>query len=94
MNAPSSRPHRNLRPDPPTTARHGAASDTKSTRRPGGNIPPAGRISKLLPEIISGLPPLTKGYFRVGSNRPVMSFGVFGTSTLSVLSAVPPQTAP
>lgn len=49
------------------------------------------RISKLLSEILPVLPPMSKGYFRVSSNRPVFSFGVFGTNTLSVLSAVPPQ---
>jgi hypothetical protein len=37
------------------------------------------------------LPSISSGYFRVTSNRPVFSFGLFGTNTLSVLAAVPPQ---
>jgi hypothetical protein len=49
------------------------------------------RASKLLTEIVPRLPPLTKGYFRVSADQPVPSFAVFGTTTLSVLAAVPPQ---
>jgi len=52
------------------------------------------RISQLLPEIIPGLPNLDSGYFRVNSDQPVFSFAVFGTCTLSVLSAVPAQPVP
>jgi hypothetical protein len=55
------------------------------------SLPANARISKLLTEIIPKLPPLTKGYFQVSADQPVASFAVFGTTTLSVLSAVPPQ---
>jgi len=33
------------------------------------------------------------GYIRVSSNVPLISFAVFGTHTLSALSAIPPQPA-
>jgi len=67
--------------------------DTEGVRIGAGNtrIPANGRISRLLPELIPGLPSMKKGYFKILSSRPLLSFGVFGTHSLSVLSAVPPQ---
>jgi hypothetical protein len=50
-----------------------------------------GRQSKVLDQIISNLPPLRKGYFKLTSNQPVISFAVFATRSLSVLSAIPAQ---
>ncbi len=49
------------------------------------------RFSKLLTQIASGVPDMGRGYFRVKSDQPVFSFAVFGTTTFSVLSAVPAQ---
>ncbi len=54
-------------------------------------IPANGRISRLLSEWIPGLPNMSQGYFKVWSSRPLLGFGVFGTRSLSVLAAVPPQ---
>jgi hypothetical protein len=54
-------------------------------------LAPNGRFSKLLTELVPGLPTLSKGYFTVQSTQPVLGFAVFGTNNLSVLSAVPPQ---
>lgn len=51
-------------------------------------VPANGRVSRLLSQIVPALPPMSKGNFRVSSDKPVLSFGVFGTHTLSVLSAV------
>jgi photosystem II stability/assembly factor-like uncharacterized protein len=49
------------------------------------------RISELLTQIDPQLPPLTGGYFKVSADRPVYSFAVFGTNSLSVLATVPAQ---
>lgn len=54
-------------------------------------IVPNGRISELLSQIDPNLAPITGGYFKVTSDRAVLSFGVFGTKTLSVLAAIPGQ---
>ena len=51
-------------------------------------------VSRLLPQLIPGLPKMDGGYFRVDSDQPVFSFAVFGTSTLSVMTAVPAQSVP
>ncbi len=49
------------------------------------------RFSLLLSQLVPNLPSLTKGFFTVHSTQPVAGFAVFGTHSLSVLSAVPPQ---
>jgi hypothetical protein len=56
-------------------------------------IPPNGRFSKLLPELVGALPPLSKGYFSMTTNPdlPVASFALFGTLAGDALSAIPPQ---
>lgn len=55
------------------------------------SIPANGRISRLLKELVPGMPPMSRGYFRILSSRPVLGFGVFGTTDYSVLSAILPQ---
>jgi hypothetical protein len=52
---------------------------------------PGSRFSKLLTQIAPAAPSMSKGYFRVKSDQPVFSFAVFGTTTFSVLSAIPAQ---
>lgn len=66
--------------------------DTAGTRVASGShsIPAGGRISKVLPELVGSLPPLTKGYFEVRSGTPVVTFALFGTNALEALSAIPP----
>jgi hypothetical protein len=54
-------------------------------------IEPNSRFSKLLTQLVPNLPKLGKGYFTVRSPQPLFSFAVFGTQSLSVLSAIPPQ---
>lgn len=54
-------------------------------------VEPNSRFSKVLTELVPGLPLLDKGYFTVRSSQPLFSFAVFGTQSLSVLSAIPPQ---
>lgn len=54
-------------------------------------IEPNSRFSKLLTQLVPNLPLLGKGYFTVHSSQPLFSFAVFGTQSLSVLSAIPPQ---
>jgi hypothetical protein len=56
-------------------------------------IPPGGRISELLDQIIPDLPWMSSGYFMVRANQPVVSFALFGTHSLSALSAIPPQSS-
>jgi hypothetical protein len=46
----------------------------------------------VLTEIVPGLSNVNAGYFRMRTNRQMASFAVFGTQSLSALSAVPPQT--
>ena len=48
------------------------------------------RLSKLLPQIVPVSEGQVGGYFTLTSDQPVTSFAVFGTTTLSALSAVPP----
>jgi YVTN family beta-propeller protein len=57
----------------------------------GIQIAPGGRFSKLLSELVGTLPEMSKGYFRVSSNEPLVSFALFGTSNGGVLSAIPAQ---
>jgi hypothetical protein len=54
------------------------------------------RISKLLTQIFPAMAGQNRssGYIRVNVTRPVAGFALFGTSDLSVLSAVPPQEIP
>ena len=54
-------------------------------------LAPGGRISKLLPEVVPSSQGQVGGYFTLTSDLPVASFSVFGTTSLSALSAVPPQ---
>jgi hypothetical protein len=49
------------------------------------------RVSQLLTQHFPTLPSLSAGYFRVTSTPGVLSFALFGTSSLSVLAAIPPQ---
>ena len=37
---------------------------------------------------------IASGYIRVTADKGVASFALFGTRTLSVLSAIPPQVVP
>jgi hypothetical protein len=55
------------------------------------SLVPNGRFSKLLGELVPDMPSLSKGYFTVQSTQPVFGFAVFGTQSLSVLSAIPSQ---
>ncbi len=60
-------------------------------------ILPAGhRMSRLLTDYFPALAgqDRSSGYIKVTSDQGVACFGVFGTSTLSVLSAIPAQPAP
>jgi hypothetical protein len=56
-------------------------------------IAPGGRFSKLLSELVGTMPAMSKGYFQVSSNEPLVSFALFGTSSGGVLSAIPAQYA-
>jgi hypothetical protein len=54
-------------------------------RRPGvgtETLPPGARFSKVLPQIVPGLPALAAGYFRAHADRPVFCFAVFGMQWL------------
>ncbi len=53
-----------------------------------------GRSSKLLTQYFADLPSMSAGYFTLKSESSLMSFAMFGTNTLSTLSAVPPQVGP
>ncbi len=59
-------------------------------------IPAGHRTSRLLTEYFPALAGQNRnsGYIRVTSDQGVACFGVFGTSSLSVLSAIPAQSAP
>jgi hypothetical protein len=52
-------------------------------------IPAGGRFSMLLSQLMPGLPPMTRGYFRIISWSPVTGFALFGTTDVSVLAAIP-----
>jgi hypothetical protein len=60
------------------------------------SIGPGKRVSQLLTQYFPNLvgENYSSGYFRVTVDQPVASFALFGTNTLSVLSAVPPQVIP
>lgn len=54
-----------------------------------GTVPAGGRVSKLLPEIVAVSAGQVGGYFTLEASQPVSSFALFGTETLSALSAIP-----
>ncbi len=60
------------------------------------DVPAKGRTSRLLTELFPMLTGMdrTSGYIRVSSTWPLASFALFGTNSLSVLSAIPAQPAP
>ena len=55
------------------------------------SIPPQGRISKLLWELVPSLPQISGGYFTVTSSEPLYGFAAFGTYRLSAMATVPAQ---
>jgi hypothetical protein len=59
------------------------------------DVPAQGRKSRLLTELFPMLVGMdrTSGYVRVHSNTPLACFALFGTTNLSVLSAIPAQPA-
>ncbi len=61
---------------------------TGSTQFP---LPPSGRFSKLLPQLVPVSNGQVGGYFTIESDQPLTSFALFGTTNLSALSAVPAQ---
>jgi hypothetical protein len=56
-------------------------------------LPAMQKKSKLLTEFFPALAwqNLTSGYILIKSSQPIASFSLFGTNSLSVLSAIPPQ---
>ncbi len=54
------------------------------------SLPAGGRLSKLLPELVPLSGGQVGGYFTLTADQTITSFAVFGTTTLSALSAVPP----
>jgi hypothetical protein len=81
--------------NPGNTDAHVSVSvyDERGAEKGSGSekLGPGCRFSKLLTQIVTGAPAMSKGYFRVKSDQPVFSFAVFGTRTFSVLSAIPAQ---
>jgi hypothetical protein len=59
-------------------------------------VPAGTRKCKLLTELFQSLvgKDRTSGYVRINSNAPLACFALFGTSDLSVLSAIPARPAP
>ena len=59
-------------------------------------VPARRRLSQLLTQYFPDLAgrDILKGYLRVTTDQPLASFAIFGTTSLSVLSAVPPQLVP
>jgi phytoene dehydrogenase-like protein len=72
---------------------------TVTVYNPGGepiesqtwSLKPGARFAKLIPELFAGLPAMTRGYFRVRASRQIAAHAVFGTRTLTALSAIPAQ---
>ena len=99
------RPTRPSSPDSRSSTRTRRARRTRRstcTTSPGNlvatkveAIGPGKRVSQLLTQYFPNLvgENYSAGYFRVGVDVPVASFALFGTNTLSVLSAVPPPGA-
>jgi hypothetical protein len=54
-------------------------------------LPAKRRVSRLLTQLVDGLPSMSSGYFRVTSTVGMAAFALFGTTSGSVLAAVPPQ---
>jgi hypothetical protein len=54
-------------------------------------ISAAGRFSRLLPELVGALPSMSRGFFQVASNEPIICFALFGTHDGKVLAAIPAQ---
>ncbi len=67
------------------------AADGASTGSANLVLTAGGRVSKLLPEIVASSAGQVGGYFTMTSDLPISSFALFGTETLSALSAVPAQ---
>lgn len=53
------------------------------------SIDPGHRDARLLEQIVAGLPPQNRGYILLDSDQEIVTFGVFGTSRLDALSAIP-----
>jgi len=72
---------------------------TVTVYNPGGepiesqtwSLKPGARFAKLIPELFAGLSAMTRGYFRVRASRQIAAYAVFGTRTLTALSAIPAQ---
>ena len=73
---------------------YGASGNLEATATT--DVPAKGRKSRLLTELFPMLVGMdrTSGYIRVTSTWPLASFALFGTNSLSVLSAIPAQPAP
>jgi hypothetical protein len=65
--------------------------DGKLLASGGTAIPPGGRFSRLLSELVGKLPAISRGYFIVQSTEPLVCFALFGTNDGTVLSAIPAQ---
>ncbi len=52
-------------------------------------IPPRGRLAGVLSRLVSAASPMTRGYFRIRSDRPLISYALFGTRSGSALAAIP-----
>jgi len=68
-------------------------SDGTLLERKSESIPAGLRSAKLLTEYFPSLAgkDQTSGYIRIASDQPLASYSLFGTSNLSVLSAIPAQ---
>ena len=67
------------------------AADGASTGSANLVLAAGGRVSKVLPEIVASSAGQVGGYFTMTSDLPISLFALFGTETLSALSAVPAQ---
>jgi hypothetical protein len=54
-------------------------------------LAPGERVSKLINELIPVIKNQTGGYVRISSDQDLMVYAIFGTNSLSVLSAIPAQ---
>jgi hypothetical protein len=55
-------------------------------------LPPGGRISQTLPQLVPSITEQVRGYIRLRSSAgPIVAFELFGDQTPDFLSAVPPQ---
>jgi hypothetical protein len=53
------------------------------------HLAPGARLARLISQMFPDLPPLTRGYIRMRSSRPVAAYAVFGTHALTAISAIP-----